>query len=92
MRKPELAAAIATQAGLTKDKASEVLNAITDEITKAVARGEAVNLLGFGSFVVKKRSARSGKNPRTGEPIEIPAGSTVGFRPGKLLKDALKGG
>ncbi|WP_086479968.1 HU family DNA-binding protein [Oceanospirillum sanctuarii] len=89
MRKPELAAAIAEKAELSKDKANEVLNALLDEITGAVAKGDSVSLIGFGTFSVRERSARKGKNPQTGEPMDIPASKTVGFKVGKKLKDAV---
>lgn len=89
MRKPELAAAIAEKAELSKDKANVVLNAMLDEITGAVARGDTVSLIGFGTFSVRERSARKGKNPQTGEPMNIPASKTVGFKVGKKLKDAV---
>ncbi|MFC3851545.1 HU family DNA-binding protein [Salinispirillum marinum] len=89
MRKPELSAAIAERAELTKDKANDVLNVILDEITNAVAKGDAVTLVGFGTFQKKDRSARTGKNPQTGAAIQIPASSTVGFKPGKALKDSV---
>ncbi|MAC45758.1 HU family DNA-binding protein [Oceanospirillum beijerinckii] len=89
MRKPDLAAAIAAKAELSKDKANDVLNAVLDEITGAVAKGDSVSLIGFGTFSVRERSARMGKNPQTGEPMEIPASKTVGFKVGKKLKDAV---
>lgn len=89
MRKPELAAAIAEKAELSKDKANEVLNAMLDEIAGAVAKGDSVSLIGFGTFSVRERSARKGKNPQTGEPMDIPASKTVGFKVGKKLKDAV---
>ena len=89
MRKPDLAAAIADKAELSKDKANEVLNAMLDEITAAVAKGDSVSLIGFGTFSVRERSARKGKNPQTGEAINIPASKTVGFKVGKKLKDAV---
>ncbi|MBB1488371.1 HU family DNA-binding protein [Oceanospirillum sediminis] len=91
MRKPELAAAIAEKAELSKDKANEVLNVVLDEITSAVAKNDSVALIGFGTFSVRERSARMGKNPQTGEAMEIPASKTVGFKPGKKLKDAVDG-
>lgn len=90
MLKPELAAHIAEGAGLGRDKAHEVLTAIADEITAALTRGHEVHLSGFGSFVIRERAARGGKNPRTGERIEIPASRSVAFRPGKALRDALR--
>jgi DNA-binding protein HU-alpha len=89
MRKPELAAAIADRADLSKDKASQVLNVILDEITGSVSQGQDVSLIGFGSFTVRERSARTGKNPQTGAPLTIPASKTVAFKPGKVLKDAV---
>ena len=89
MRKPDLANHIAETADLSKDKASDVLNAILEQIAGAVSRNDAVNLVGFGSFAPKSRAARKGKNPKTGEVIDIPASSTVAFKPGKALKDAL---
>jgi len=88
MRKPELAAAIASSADLTKEKAHEVINAVLDEITDALAENEAVMLIGFGTFSQRHRSATTGKNPQTGETIAIPARNSVGFKPGKALKDA----
>nr|WP_264297413.1 HU family DNA-binding protein [Salinicola sp. S1-1-2] len=89
MRKPELAAAIAERADLSKDKASQVLNVILDEITGTVSKGSDVTLIGFGSFTVRERAARTGKNPQTGKPLNIPASKTVAFKPGKALKDAV---
>ncbi|ALM54376.1 HU family DNA-binding protein [Halomonas huangheensis] len=89
MRKPELAAAIAERADLSKDKASQVLNVILDEITGSVSQGDDVALIGFGTFTVRERAARTGKNPQTGKPLNIPASKTVAFRPGKGLKDAV---
>ncbi|ODC04949.1 DNA-binding protein HU [Terasakiispira papahanaumokuakeensis] len=91
MRKPELAAAIAEHADLSKDKAGEVLNVILQQITEAVADGQDVSLVGFGTFNIRERSARTGKNPQTGETMQIPASKSVGFKPGKALKDAVNG-
>lgn len=87
MLKPELIAQIAEQANLSKEKAHEVLTAFTDEVTAALTHGDGVNIAGFGNFVIRARAARTGKNPRTGEAIEIPASRTVAFRPAKALKD-----
>jgi DNA-binding protein HU-alpha len=89
MRKPELAAAIAEQADLTKDKAGEVLNILLDQITQTVAKKESVTLVGFGTFEARSRAKRKGKNPQTGAEIEIPASNTVAFKAGKALKDAV---
>lgn len=89
MRKPELAAAIADKADISKDKAAEVLNAILDEISGAVSKGDSVSLIGFGTFERRSRAARTGKNPQTGAPIQIPASNTVAFKPGKALKESV---
>jgi DNA-binding protein HU-alpha len=89
MRKPELAAAIADKADLTKDQANRVLNAVLEEITNALNRKDSVTLVGFGTFVQRHRGARTGKNPQTGEPVTIKASNTVAFKPGKSLKDAV---
>ncbi|SDS97694.1 bacterial nucleoid protein HU alpha subunit [Halopseudomonas litoralis] len=89
MRKPELAAAIADKADLSKDQASRALNAILDEITQALSRKDTVTLVGFGTFLQRHRGARTGKNPQTGEPVQIKASNTVSFKPGKGLKDSI---
>jgi DNA-binding protein HU-alpha len=89
MRKPELAAAIADKADISQDKANQVLSAILDEITNSLSRNEAVALVGFGTFEPRSRAARNGINPKTGEAIQIAASTTVGFKPGKALKDAV---
>jgi DNA-binding protein HU-alpha len=90
MRKPELAAAIADQTGLSRDKASEVITAFTDQVSASVSKGQDVTLIGFGTFNIRKREARNGRNPQTGATIKIPASKTVGFKPGKSLKDAVR--
>ncbi|TVP55698.1 MAG: HU family DNA-binding protein [Halomonadaceae bacterium] len=89
MRKPELAAAIAEQTGLTKAKSEEVITAFTDEISRAMTKEQTVSLIGFGTFSVRERSARSGRNPQTGATIQIAASKSVGFKPGKQLKDSV---
>jgi len=89
MRKPDLAAEIADKADIPADKANEVLSAILDEITNALSRKETVSLIGFGTFEPRHRNARAGKNPQTGETIQIAASNSVGFKPGKALKDAV---
>ncbi|MGJ8526090.1 DNA-binding protein HU [Halomonadaceae bacterium LMG 33818] len=91
MRKPELAAAIAEKSDLSKEKAGQVLNVILDEITASVAKGQDVSLVGFGSFTVRERAARTGKNPQTGAELKIPASKNVAFKAGKGLKDAVSG-
>tara|TARA_R110001592_G_scaffold319724_1_gene597445 strand:+ start:10861 stop:11136 length:276 start_codon:yes stop_codon:yes gene_type:complete len=89
MKKPELAAAIAEKSGVTKEKAGEIINAITDEITNAMTKNDPVTLIGFGTFSVRERSARTGKNPQTGASIQIAASKSVGFKAGKSLKDSV---
>lgn len=90
MRKPELASAVADQTGLNREKASEVITAFTDQISAAAARGEDTTLIGFGTFSIRHREAREGRNPQTGASIRIPASKTVGFKAGKALKDAVR--
>ena len=89
MRKPDLAAYIADRADISLDKAQQALSAILDEITNALSRGESVSLVGFGTFECRHRGARTGKNPQTGESLDIAASTTVGFKPGKGLRDAI---
>lgn len=89
MRKPDLAAKIADKADIPVAKANDVLSAILDEITNSLSRNEPVSLIGFGTFENRHRNARTGKNPQTGETIQIAASNTVGFKPGKALKEAL---
>lgn len=91
MHKTELAAAVADIADISKDKASAVVSAFVEEITNALSRDETVSLIGFGSFNQRHRAARTGRSPKTGEAIQIAASSTVGFKPGKSLKDAVNG-
>lgn len=86
MRKPELAAAIAEKADLTKEQANRVLNALLDEITGALNRKDSVTLVGFGTFLQRHRGAQ---NPQTGQPVKIKASNTVAFKPGKALRDAV---
>ncbi|MBO6299019.1 MAG: HU family DNA-binding protein [Lachnospiraceae bacterium] len=89
MNKTELIAAIADKAGLTKKDAEEVVNAFTDTVTKALKKGDKVQLVGFGTFEVTKRGARTGRNPQTGETMKIAATKAPKFKPGKAFKDAL---
>lgn len=90
MRKPELAAAIAEKADISKEKASEVITAITEQIAKTLSEGDKVALIGFGTFEVRDRAERQGKNPKTGEAITIPASKSPAFKPGKALKDSVQ--
>ena len=87
--KIELIAAIALKKGLPKITAEGFLNATLAEIERSLLAGQPVTLHGFGTFELKKRDARTGRNPRTGEPVEIAASTTVAFKPAKALKDSL---
>ncbi|MGN0528184.1 MAG: HU family DNA-binding protein [Eubacterium sp.] len=90
MNKTELVASVATKAELSKKDAEAAVTAVIDSITEALKDGEKVALVGFGTFDVKERAARTGLNPRTKEKIEIPAAKVPGFKAGKALKDAVK--
>jgi len=83
----ELIEAVATQQGATKSDVKKIIDAALAAIADAAARGEEVSIAGFGKFKVKQSAAREGKNPRTGEPMTIPASRKVGFQPAKALKD-----
>ena len=89
MNKTELIAAVAEKAELSKKDAEAAITAMVDAITEALSQEEKVQLVGFGSFEVKKRAARTGRNPRSKETIEIPASQTPVFKAGKALKDAV---
>lgn len=89
MNKTELIEAIAASADLPKAAAGRALDAVIDAITGALKKEEQVVLVGFGTFAVKDRAARTGRNPQTGNPIEIAAAKIPSFRPGKALKDAV---
>jgi len=89
MNKSELIDAVADAADIPRAVATRAVEAVTDSITAALQRDDTVTLVGFGSFVVSKREARTGRNPKTGEPIELKAARVPKFRPGKALKDAL---
>ena len=89
MNKTELIALVAQSAGLTKKDAERVLNAAFDSMTEALVKGEKVQLSGFGTFEVKEREARIGRNPHTKEPIDIPATRVPTFNPSKGLKDSV---
>jgi DNA-binding protein HU-beta len=90
MNKAELTARIARDTGLTKADTNRVLDALTLHVTKTLKRGGKVTLVGFGTFCVLRRRARSGRDPHTGARIRIPARRTPKFAPGKGLKDALR--
>ena len=87
MNKSDLVAAMAAKTGDTKKGAEETLNAFVDVVTEALVKGDKVQLVGFGSFEVRKRAARKGRNPQTKEEIKIPASKAPVFKAGKALKD-----
>ncbi len=89
MNKSELIDAVAESADLTKASATRAVDAVIDAITETLKKGDTVALLGFGTFLVRERAARSGRNPRTGETIKIAASKVPAFKAGKALKDAL---
>ena len=87
MNKSDLIAAIAAKTGETKKSAEASLNAFVDVVTESLVKGDKVQLVGFGSFEVRKRAARKGRNPQTKEEIKIPASKAPVFKAGKALKD-----
>jgi DNA-binding protein HU-beta len=89
MNKAELIDAVAAEANLSKADAGRAVDAIVDSISSALGKGQQVSVVGFGTFSVKHRAARSGRNPRTGETISIAASNVPGFKAGKALKDAV---
>jgi DNA-binding protein HU-beta len=89
MNKAELIDAVAADANLSKADAGRAVDAVVDSITSALGKGQQVSVVGFGTFSVKHRAARSGRNPRTGETIQIAASNVPGFKAGKALKDAV---
>jgi len=89
MNKEELIDALANAGSMSKADAGRVVDGMIDIITKSLSKGEEVRLSGFGAFVVTKRAASQGRNPRTGETIQIPASKTPKFRAAKALKDAV---
>jgi len=90
MNKTELVNSVAEQAELTKKDAAQVVDAVFDTILNALKAGDSVQILGFGNFEIRDRAARTGRNPQTGEEIEIPASKVPAFKPGKQLKEAVK--
>ena len=90
MNKTELVAAIGEKAGTSKKDAEKVVNATFDVISEAMAKGDKISLVGFGTFEVRERAAREGKNPQTGEKIKIAACKVPAFKAGKALKDSVK--
>lgn len=90
MNKSELIEAVANSTGLSKVAAGKAVEAVITVITDTLKEGGQVSLVGFGSFSVRQRTDRPGRNPRTGKPIQIKAAKIPTFRPGKALKDALQ--
>ena len=90
MTKVELIAAVAANAGLTKKDADKAVSATLDVITETLQKGEKVSLVGFGTFEVRERKERQGRNPQTREPMTSPASKLPAFSAGKALKDAVK--
>jgi DNA-binding protein HU-beta len=90
MNKSELIDAIAESSGLTKADAGRALDGFTGAVTGALSRGDSVTLVGFGTYAIKERAERLGRNPQTGREITIKASKSVGFKAGKSLKDAVQ--
>ena len=91
VNKTELTANVAEKAGLTKKDAEKAVSALFESVQGALIEGDRVQVIGFGTFEVKERAARMGRNPRTGQDIEIPASRNPVFKAGKALKDAVNG-
>lgn len=89
MNKSELIDAVAASADISKAAAGRALDAMVDSVTNALKEGDQVVLVGFGTFSVKERAARTGRNPQTGDPIQIAAATVPSFKAGKALKDAV---
>jgi len=90
MKKAEFIAKVAEKSKITKKEATKVVNAVLETITEALSKGDTVQFVGFGTFSVRKRAARSGRNPRTQQVIKIPATKVPVFRAGKDLREAVK--
>jgi len=89
MNKAEFIDAVASKGDISKSDAESAVNAVLDSLTDAMAKGEQVTLVGFGTFLVRPRKARQGRNPQTGATIDIPASNAPSFKAGKALKDAV---
>ena len=89
MNKTELIDAVADEAEVSKAEAGRAVDAVISSITKALKKGDSVTLVGFGTFQVRKRAARTGRNPQTGDTIKIKASKNPAFKAGKALKDAV---
>ena len=91
MNKSELVRHVAEEAGMTRAAAGNAVDAVLSGVAGSLTRGEAVTLPGFGTFLTRDRPARAGRNPRTGEELEIAASTVPAFKPGKALRDAVNG-
>ena len=91
MNKTELIASVATKAEITKKDAEAAVSAVIDSITETLKSGDKVQLVGFGTFEIRERSARTGRNPRSNKEIQIPASKAPAFKAGKALKDTVNG-
>ena len=89
MNKAEFVSAVSDAAGLTKVEGGRAVEAIIETVKKALKKGDTISLVGFGTFIVRKRAARIGRNPRTGAQIKIKASKNPSFKAGKALKDAI---
>jgi len=89
MNKGEFVDSVAAKAEMSKAEAAAAVDAVLDSVTDALQKGEQITLVGFGTFLVRKREARTGRNPRTGEPLQIKASNVPSFKAGKALKDAV---
>ncbi len=89
MNKQELIEIVAGNVDLSKAAAGRAVDSVLDAITEALSKGDQVTLVGFGTFLVRDRAARTGRNPKTGEPIQIAAAKNPAFKAGKALKDAV---
>ncbi|WP_180558381.1 HU family DNA-binding protein [Arsenophonus endosymbiont of Apis mellifera] len=90
MNKTELISKVAAKSGLSRKDSEKAVNAFTEAVTESLKSGNDVQLIGFGSFQVKQRAARDGKNPKTGKPLKIAAANVPSFKAGQRLKEAVK--
>lgn len=91
MNKSELIDSVAKKTGLTNKEAHAAVNGFIETVKESLAKNDSVVLIGFGTFLVRERAARKGRNPSTGEPLDIPAVKVPAFRAGSVLKEAVKG-
>jgi DNA-binding protein HU-beta len=91
VNKTELVSKVAEVTGVTKKDTEKVISGFIDVVQDALSQGDTVAILGFGTFLARERAAREGRNPRTGEPIQIPAAKVPVFRPGRTLRESVTG-